>query len=136
MRWTSPAYSHACRELQLLCAQLERAHERIPSRASRFVMLGVLREVLADDSVYPTLADDAESGLIAEWRADEQRIEINVDHAGQPFFRVRRRNGPVMYEGASTVQLRRHLRDVTALVNSVNPGWRSLFARGNALKSA
>lgn len=128
--WNSPAYAHAIQELQQLAADLIAVAEPQPSPEARFCMLDVLRDVLATDSVYPALSGDGEGGLIAEWRADNKIIEIHTADDGETDFRVRLRRGATLYEGSSTVQLRRHLRDMTAFVNSVNPAWRSLFGQG------
>lgn len=134
--WTSPAYAHATQELQQMAAQLDRLGEPKPTAAARFTLLDVLRDVLAADSVFPSLSSDGESGLLAEWRADNNLIEVHVTDDGEPLFRVRIRRGAVLYEGSSTVQLRRHLRNMTTLVNSVNPGWKTLFGQGLVVRPA
>lgn len=129
----SRAYEHAKRELAGLDVQLAQSGQSGPTRTSRMRMLQILRDVLANDSVYPSISDDGEGGLVAEWRAGRRRIDIYVSDSGDFLFRVRNKGGATIYNGTSTLHLRRHLRDLTAIVNAINPGWRRFFLTGGVV---
>ncbi|REK72142.1 hypothetical protein DX116_00360 [Aeromicrobium endophyticum] len=89
-----------------------------------------LRQGLAVDTIYPTIADDQMGGLVAEWRADMRRITVDVDSDGDLLISVHGAKGQLLYRGESLSELRRHLRDFTAYVSNANPGWRALFRSG------
>lgn len=133
--WKSPAYAHASHELQALASDLAEIGDVVPDARARFALLAILRDVLAENSIYPSLSSDCEGGLL-EWRADDKLIEVHVEDTGEHSFRVRIRRGATLYEGTSSVHLRRHLRDMTALVDSINPNWRALFGDARAVRTA
>lgn len=132
---SNSAVAFARHALDQLERDLEIVGEVGIAPVARGVMSGVLRECLANDSVYPAIADDADGGLAADWRANLRRISIEVDAEGDLLFSVHGEKGQLLYRGTSLTQLRRHLRDFTAYVNSVNPSWRSLFKSGRPRRS-
>ena len=126
-----PAYAHALNTLNRLARQLRDTDAALPTSDARDVLTAILRSCLARDSVFPTVADDGEGGLVADWRADDRRISIVVDSDGESLISVHGSAGQLIYRGDASTQLRRHLRDLTAYVNNSNPGWRSLFKTGH-----
>lgn len=121
-----PAYRYAQAQLRRLSAEHVDANLSEPTpRASRR-MLHILREVLAEDSVYPTMSADDEGGLIAEWHIGDSSLEIDVDPTGAFSYTVRK-EGKRVLGGQSQTPLRKIIRDISALVARVNPNWRSLF---------
>lgn len=126
--WSRPAaFVHAADELNLLEHQLVSLGQEVPSALAKVRFLSVLRDVLAADSVYPSVSLDADGSLIAEWRAGPRRIDIEVSAEGEETFTVRTRGQQPSYVGPSIARLRRHLRDLSTTTNAQNPRWRSLF---------
>jgi hypothetical protein len=124
---TCSAFEYARNEVNRVHFQREATGEAPPTTTARRRLLSTLREAIAADSVYPSVSDDGEGGLIAEWRAGDRRLQLDVTAEGEELVTVRLRNGPVLYRGSSVLYLRSYLRDLTSYINDVNPGWQRLF---------
>lgn len=126
-----PAYDYARSQLRTL--QQQHADLDLPPTApeanSRMVRL--LRDVLAEDSVYPTMSIDEDGGIIAEWRASVFSLEIDVDPDGTASFTLRR-DGLKIGSGKSVTPLRKIIRDFSAVVAKANPNWKALFPTAHA----
>lgn len=126
-----PAYRYARGQLARLVVEHEEAGLEAPSAIAYVRMLHLLRAVLAEDSVFPTMSADEEGGIIAEWRIANYSLEVDIDPNGRFSYTIRhegRRTGG----GRSQTPLRKMIRDVSAVVAHVNPNWRSLFQYSSA----
>lgn len=121
-----PAYRYARGQLARLAAEHSVTGLEAPSDVAYHRMLHALRDVLAEDSVFPTMSIDDDGGIIAEWRIGNHSLEIDVDPEGGFSFTTRL-NGRRLSGGQSQTPLRKIIRDVSAIVAQVNPNWRSLF---------
>lgn len=126
-----PAYRYARGQLARVAADHIEAGLEPPSDVAYHKMLHVLRSVLAEDSVFPTMSIDDEGGVIAEWRVASYALEIDVDPDGQFSFTVRK-DGKRVASANSQTPLRKLIRDFSAVVAQVNPNWRALFPHTSA----
>jgi hypothetical protein len=82
-------------------------------------------------TVFPFLAPDGNGGVMAEWRAGEWRLEIEVSDAGDAYVYARTANGVLVDDdlvGSEMVdRVRRLLLELSADVRAHNPAWRRLF---------
>lgn len=96
-------------------------------------MFEILQKVSDRRTVFPYLSPDGEGGVLAEWHARKQKIEVEIDAEGSAFYYATDQEGRELLEGAVTPQtehkLRRLLLDLSARVDQENPLWRELFAR-------
>lgn len=123
------AFEHARHDLDRLVDDSRALDLPVPSDAARRSLQAILRDVLATNSVFPTITfDPSDEILMAEWRAGSRRIEIEVAGDGSELFTIVSRRGIPVYQGKSATRLRLHLRDLTSAVVALNPRWRSLFA--------
>ncbi len=121
-----PAYLHGRSQLARVTTEHLEAGLKAPSDIAYHRMLHVLRAVLAEDSVFPTMSIDDDGGIIAEWRIANYALEVDVDPSGSFSYTVRH-DGLRVSGGRSETPLRKTIRDVSAVVAHVNPNWRSLF---------
>jgi hypothetical protein len=93
----------------------------------------ILKKVADRRTVFPYLSPDGEGGVLAEWHAKEQKIEIEVDAVGEAnFYATDQAGKTVLEDGVNPTtewKLRRLLLDLSARVDRENPTWRDLFAR-------
>lgn len=125
-----PAYLYARGQLARLATEHAVAALEAPSDVAYHRMLHVLRAVLSEDSVFPTMSIDEEGGILAEWRIGDYSLEIDVDPSGQPSYTLRK-EGRRVGGGQSETPLRKLIRDISAFVVHVNPNWRSLFSHAS-----
>ncbi|MBO4162034.1 hypothetical protein [Micromonospora antibiotica] len=96
-------------------------------------MFEFLQKVSDRRTVFPFLSPDGEGGVLAEWHARKQRIEIEVDGDGNGLFYASDADGREVLAGEVSPQsehkLRRLLLDLSVRVDLENPTWRALFAR-------
>lgn len=129
---TTEAYDYARVGLRRAQAQVEAAGYSNATAVAANAMLFTLRDVLSDDSVYPTISIDEEGGVTAEWHAGALTLEVDVDPHGAMEWSLRGKTGQVAHTGKSTTPLRRILRDLSAFVADANPNWRALFPKGHS----
>ncbi|TQK68273.1 hypothetical protein [Nocardioides sp. SLBN-35] len=120
------AYDHARAEMKHINAELHhQGLSGIPELASSS-MRHALRDVLAADSIYPSMSLDEDRSLLAEWRYGAEAIEVETTASGV-FSWTHYRDGQIIKSSTSRTHLRQVLRDLTATVEAANPNWRSLF---------
>lgn len=122
----APAYVYARAQLVRLRAEHRSLGLPIPNKVASTRMLTVLKSVLAEDSVYPTLSIDDEGGIVAEWHVGPYSLEIDVSPEGVFTYTIRQ-DGRRVSVGKSQTPLRKLIRDLSAVVRRVNPNWRSAF---------
>ncbi len=123
----APAYRYARQQMSSVQAEHRSLHRPGATNEAQRKMLDVLREVLADDSVYPTISIDEDGIVIAEWRAGNASLEVECSSDGKMNFSLFGRDGREFSAGRSTNILRRVVRDMSDYVDASNPNWRSLF---------
>jgi hypothetical protein len=126
-----PAYRFARGQLARLTTEHLEAGLEKPSDIAYHRMLHVLRSVLSEDSVYPTMSIDQDGGVIAEWHIAHYALEVDVAPDGGFVYTVRQK-GKRVGGGTSQTPLRKVIRDVSTMVAHLNPNWRSLFQHGSA----
>lgn len=126
-----PAYRYSRGQLSRMAAEHSETGLGAPSDIAYHRMLHVLRSVLAEDSVFPTMSIDEDGGIIAEWRIANYSLEVDVAPDGA-FSYTLRDKGKRVGGGHSETPLRKMIRDVSAVVAHVNPNWRSLFQHTSA----
>ncbi len=123
---SSPAYVYARAQLRGIERDLVLHGQPVAAPVPQQQMLRILNRVLAEDSLYPSMSIDEDNTVLAEWRVGLDAITAEVDAAGQFTWFVHRDGRPLVEQGSITV-LRRVIRDVSAVVDDLNPSWRALF---------
>ncbi|QWS33053.1 hypothetical protein [Curtobacterium aetherium] len=95
-------------------------------------LLTCLRASLSADSVFPTVTSDGDDGLIAQWRAGERFLAVEMTSDGDYSLMLVDSDGVLRRnESASGYpdldNLKALVRDFTAAVVARNPRWRDLF---------
>lgn len=106
------------------------------SEKSQKRMLRVIRAISSDETVFPTLVPDYEGGIVAEWRAGQQSISIEVDVDGSAWAYATDEEGReilstlLSFDQSVYVSIRflsEVLASMSRRVSRLNPGWRSCF---------
>lgn len=126
-----PAYDYARSQLASLIQQHTEVGLAIPNAATVGQMGRVLRDVLAEDSIYPTLSIDEDGGLVAEWHVGTYSLEVDIAPNAVFSYTVRQ-EGRRLGRGTSRTPLRKMIRDLSTIVSTANPNWRSLFHQSQA----
>jgi hypothetical protein len=95
-------------------------------------LLKVLRQVCNTSTVFPFISPDGDEGIAATWRAFGSAIQITCDTDGQSWLMVRHAGDVSVREvdldsREELAEVRQRLTEFTKKLNTVNPGWRSIF---------
>jgi len=91
-----------------------------------------LDQVTEARSVYPFVTPTAEGGILAEWRAGKERIEIEFTPNDDPYVYVVDSDGVTQVDGylrerGTLLGVRRALKEISQRVWATNPTWKRLF---------
>lgn len=93
----------------------------------------VLGRVVERTTVFPFLSPNGEGGVLAEWHAGSQKIEIEVEADGTAYTYATDNQGKVVLDtnvSRETIKALRHiLRVLSERVDEENPKWREMFSR-------
>jgi hypothetical protein len=96
-------------------------------------MYEILQKLADRRTVFPYLSPDGEGGVLGEWHARAQKLEIEVDADGNGVFYATDQDGNVVLQDDVSPQtehkLRHLLLELSARVDQENPTWRELFTR-------
>jgi hypothetical protein len=122
-----PALEYARSELSKLDRQLLSIGCEGPTEQATQKTLTILKTTLDRNSIFPSVSEDGERGIICEWRAGSGRITLEIDAVGRAYLQVLNARGVTVADGDSAAKLGVHLRALSETVTAVNPSWRSLF---------
>jgi len=101
-------------------------------RAHRSLLLA-LQAICDRRTVFPFLAPTGDGGVIAEWRASAERVEIECEADGTLHVYATTERGSVRIDDVWSDDVRRKTRrallELSARVSRENPAWRRLFGR-------
>ncbi|WP_212840143.1 hypothetical protein [Catellatospora sp. IY07-71] len=98
-----------------------------------FGLVGIMGRVSDRRTVYPFLSPFDKGGVLAEWHAGQQKIEVEVDRVGDIYVFATDERGRAILDAELDESVERKLRQLLNLlsqkVNKENPTWRRLFDR-------
>lgn len=118
-------------------AHLYRGQESSVSTEALETMKRALIRIGRDGSLFPHIDEDGDGGIVAEWVAAGDRIEIGVEADGSLYLLVAIGRRTVInndFPGLSSSnpalrdEVSKALEQLTRRVNINNPNWRSLFS--------
>lgn len=121
-RTPATGYEYARQQLERILDLDEHAR---PARLASDRMLFVLRSLLAEETLYPSMSIDEDGDVIAEWRVRDYGLQLIA--TGDSVAWTLRRNGVRLGTSASLPEFRTLLARLTEIVDKANPGWRTLF---------
>ncbi|WP_139063528.1 hypothetical protein [Streptomyces zinciresistens] len=124
--------SSKLRELRSLETGWDGGHAEPIAQSVTHQTYRVLDHLTESRSVYPFLTPTAEGGVLAEWRAGKERLEIEFSPGEPPYVYAANIDGESRVDGylsdrGIALEAKRALKEISLRVWASNPTWKRLF---------
>lgn len=124
--------SSKLQELRSLEVGWDGGHADSVSQGVTHQVYRILDQLADSRSVYPFLTPTSEGGVLAEWRAGKERLEIEFTPGEAPYVYAVNVDGELRIDGhlgekGIAAEARRALKDLSLRVWTSNPAWKRLF---------